>query len=326
MIRQTKRSADQFWDNILYSLKGDTGGVVPTLTTSNLVMNFNATATVDGSVITPGSSSVTEYGFVWATHNNPTIADHKVPIISESDSNYSGNNIGPLTYPDTVYFAAYATNAAGTGYGNVLSGQVQICFAAGTRITTPYGTKKIEDVQYSDDLLAWNFDDGTFSKVKPVWMVKPFKSSYYSVLKFDNGDELITVADGRGHRIFNLERNMFTYSMSDDTPIGTTTITHENELTKLTSKDVLRGDKWFYNIITHTHINVYANGVLTSTGLNNIYPIKGMKFVKDDRTLRSREEFDVSEELFIGLRLAEQPIVNYPNLKDKIKFMVTRQG
>jgi hypothetical protein len=38
----------------------------------------------------------------------------------------------------------------------------------------------------------------------------------------------------------------------------------------------------YYNVITDYHINLFANGILTSCRLNNIYPIKNMKFVKSN--------------------------------------------
>lgn len=75
----------------------------------------------------------------------------------------------------------------------------------------------------------------------------------------------------------------------------------------------------FYNIITYKHINIFANGILTSNSLNNIYPINNMKFIKDNRELRSIEEFDVSDYVFEGLRLAEQP--NCETIKAKAKTL-----
>jgi hypothetical protein len=319
-IRQSKLSANQYWENIIYQVKGGSG--VPTVTTTSLNMNFNTTATIYGNVVSQGSNVLTAHGFVYShTNTNPTLSDSVITTGTGSFTGAYNSTTSPLTFPDTYYFAAYATNAAGTGYGSVLSGGVQICFAEGTKITTIYGSKNIEDVKYEDDLLAWNFDEGVFTRAKPVWILQPFKANYYGLLKFSNGLELRTVADGRGHRILNIEKGMFTYSMCEDTPIGTTTFTHENERIKLVGKEVVRKDTMFYNVITHTHINVFANNILTSTGLNNLYPISDMKFVKEERKLRSREEFDVSDELFVGLRLSEQT----GDIKDKLKWMQSRQ-
>jgi hypothetical protein len=155
-------------------------------------------------------------------------------------------------------------------------------------------------------------------------MVRPFKSPSRSIVTFSNGTELGTIADGKGHRIFNIEKGMFTHMMSDNTPIGTTTYTENGDIISVVGKRVEEEETRFYNIITHTHINVFANGILTSTGLNNIYPIVGMKFVKEDRTPRSKEEFNVPDEIFQGMRLAEQPL-SYEGLEKKIAHLVKRQ-
>jgi hypothetical protein len=50
-----------------------------------------------------------------------------------------------------------------------------------------------------------------------------------------------------------------------------------------------------------------------------------MRFVKDERKPRAHEEFEVTESLFNGLRLAEQP-QSYHNLHGKIDRMVSRQA
>lgn len=62
----------------------------------------------------------------------------------------------------------------------------------------------------------------------------------------------------------------------------------------------------FYNIITERHFNVFANGILTSCSLNNMYPIKDMKYIKDNRELRGINEYsEIPKKWFDGLRLAE---------------------
>ena len=63
----------------------------------------------------------------------------------------------------------------------------------------------------------------------------------------------------------------------------------------------------YFNVITDRHMNLFANSILTSCRFNNIYPVTAMKFVKDDRKLRSREEFaGIPDRFFTGLRLSEQ--------------------
>jgi hypothetical protein len=79
----------------------------------------------------------------------------------------------------------------------------------------------------------------------------------------------------------------------------------------------------YYNIITDKHMNLFANGILTSCRYNNIYPVVDMKFVKDDRILRTREEFNnISDKYFEGLRLAEQTI----NINDIEAYVEEREA
>lgn len=181
------------------------------------------------------------------------------------------------------------------------------CLAKGTKITlADYTTKNIEDIQYEDNLLVWDFDNGKFATAKPLWIKKAQVAEEYNYVKFEDGTELKTVAD---HRIFNMDTQKFTYTMNEeDTPIGTTVFKEDGTTTKLVERKVVKEEVEYYNIITNYHMNLFSNGLLTSLRLNNLYKIKDMKFVKDDRKLATKEEFkNIPEEYFYGLRLAEQP-------------------
>ncbi len=220
------------------------------VSTDLLSMGNDADATVGGTVINQGSTNLTAYGFVWNTTGNPTLSDNVVTVGTGSFTGSFSNHITNLIpYFGTAYFAAYATDSQDTSYGTILSDSIRICLAAGTFITMGNKLKKkIEDITYDDNLLVWNFDDGKYAQAKPIWMVKPFKS-YCGVVKFSNGSELKTIADGKGHRIFNLGKNMFTHMMNDDTPLGTKTITDKNEVISVIEKKVAK-EAIFYNIIT----------------------------------------------------------------------------
>ena len=180
------------------------------------------------------------------------------------------------------------------------------CLVEGTQITlADRTTKAIEDITYEDELLVWDFDKGEFVSAKPLWIMKKQVSPRYNLLKFDNGSELKTIDQ---HRIFNKEKCKFTYPMTEETPVGTTTFTDEGKETKLVSKEEVIERVNYYNIITDYHMNLFANGILTSCRLSNLYKIKDMKYEKDSRKLVTKEEYpNVPEKYFKGLRLAEQP-------------------
>ncbi len=282
-----------------------------------------------GTITDEGSSDVTEYGFVYSTETDtPTLEDGIVIVVG------SGSFTGEFETDETIedpqfntqyYFRAYATNSSGTEYGETISEMVFICLIKGTQISLASGgTKAIEEISYDDTLLVWNFDDGKPDEAKPVWIMKKFSMPSYSLAHFSDGSILGTIDNnGRrtGHSIFNEDAGKFTHLNSADTPLNTNTFNQLEERVQLLDVERVEEEVEFYNIITNSHFNLFANGILTSTTLNNIYPIEGMKFVKSEITPRSIEEFGVSNDIFKGMRLAEQPR-SYARLVDKIKVLV----
>ena len=184
--------------------------------------------------------------------------------------------------------------------------QCTICFPEGTLVAMADGSqKRIEDIDYDDDLLVWDFDNAKMSSSKPVWIKKPEVVTKYNVLKFSDGSELRTV---KRHRIFNKEEGRFTYTMEDETPLGTTTLNAKGEEVTLISKEVVEEPVVYYNLITANHFNCFTSNILTSNRFNNLYPIQDYKFVKDNRELTPYSEYEnfVSREWYEKLRLAEQ--------------------
>ncbi len=181
------------------------------------------------------------------------------------------------------------------------------CFVEGTEIILANRTtKKIEEITYEDELLVWDFDNGKFATAKPLFISNAKVAEAYNYIKFEDGTELKTVID---HRIFNVDTQKFTYTMDEEgTPIGTRVFKEDGTTTRLIERKVVMEEVNYYNIITDYHMNVFANGLLTSLRLNNLYKIENMKFVKGDRKLTPREEFaNIPDKYFYGLRLAEQP-------------------
>lgn len=317
--RQTKFAGNQCWQNKIYffSCQGNSTVGFPDVTTDSLTMHgASDQADVQGTVVSEGASTLTAYGLVWSLVSPPTIADHFVSSgVGPFTGSFSTNTGFTLPAGQLIYFAAFATNSQGTSYGAILTGTVIPCLASDTLITLANGKKKqIIDITYNDELLVWNFDEGKFGSAKPLWMLTPFTINNHELIKFSDGRSLKVVADERGHRIYNFNQDKFTYSISDS-PFGTRTFTEDERNPHLVSKEVVEGKTTFCNIITDQHINVFANGILTSTGLNHLYPIKGMKFIKEPRNLRAN--FGVSDEMYHGLRLAE----NMEDVAEKVRAL-----
>jgi len=90
--------------------------VVPTLTTAAISAITLTTAASGGNITADGGATITERGICWATTASPTTANSKT-----SDGTGTGNFTSSLTglTPGTIYHVrAFATNSAGTAYGN----------------------------------------------------------------------------------------------------------------------------------------------------------------------------------------------------------------
>jgi len=92
---------------------------IPVLTTANVTTITQNTATCGGTITSDGAASITARGVCWSTTQNPTTADSKT-----SDGSGTGIFTSALTEligNTTYYVRAYATNSAGTQYGNQIS-------------------------------------------------------------------------------------------------------------------------------------------------------------------------------------------------------------
>ena len=181
--------------------------------------------------------------------------------------------------------------------------------------------KKLKDITYDDLILCWDFDLGKFTYQKPVWIMKEKLINSCLVLKFSDGSYLKVPSNPGDHRIYNLDKEMFTSCKSDiDTPVGMKTINSKNEIITLISKEEVMEEITICNVVTYKDINMYANGILTSRGSNNLYKISNMRFIKDNRETLSREDLpNVSNEIFYGLRLGERDISVYGSKENAIK-------
>jgi uncharacterized protein (TIGR02145 family) len=96
-----------------------TAPVIPTLTTTAITSIDETTAVSGGNITSDGGGAVTARGVCWATTTSPVATGSHT-----SDGTSTGiftSNITGLTGGTTYYVRAYATNSAGTAYGNQIS-------------------------------------------------------------------------------------------------------------------------------------------------------------------------------------------------------------
>jgi hypothetical protein len=93
--------------------------IAPTVTTTAVTAITAATATSGGTVTSDGGAAVTARGVCWGTSANPTLTD-SFTVDGTGTGGFTSSITGLL--PETPYhLRAYATNEAGTGYGDDLT-------------------------------------------------------------------------------------------------------------------------------------------------------------------------------------------------------------
>jgi uncharacterized protein (TIGR02145 family) len=89
---------------------------LPTIATAAIIAITTATATSGGDITDDGGAAVTARGVCWSTSIGPSITDNKTT--DGTGKGIFASNLTGLTANTTYYVHAYATNSAGTAYGN----------------------------------------------------------------------------------------------------------------------------------------------------------------------------------------------------------------
>lgn len=92
----------------------------PILSTLEVEEVTSVSAVCGGNITDDGNAAISQRGLCWSTHENPTIDDSTTMVDSVGTGTFK-SEMTKLT-PGTLYYVrAYATNAAGTTYGEELS-------------------------------------------------------------------------------------------------------------------------------------------------------------------------------------------------------------
>jgi uncharacterized protein (TIGR02145 family) len=159
-------------DSITYTIPNP--GNLATLTTTAATSITGSTAVSGGNVSNDGGTLVTQRGICYSTSPSPTTAN--TTIISGSGTGSFTSNLTGLSASTTYYMRAYATNSAGTAYGNELS----FTTTAGI-VTNPGAGVTFDGYTYASIVLGNGQE----------WMAENLRTTAYA-----NGDPIPNVTDG----------------------------------------------------------------------------------------------------------------------------------
>jgi len=91
---------------------------LPELTTTGATIITRTTALTGGKISADGGAVVTARGVVWSENQNPTLESSDGVVSEEDDQDEFSCLITGLTQETTYFVRAYATNEAGTAYGD----------------------------------------------------------------------------------------------------------------------------------------------------------------------------------------------------------------
>ena len=161
-------------DSITYTIPNP--GNLATLTTTAVSSISETTAISGGNITNDGGTLITQRGICYGTNPSPTTAN--TTIISGGGTGSFISNLTGLTSSTTYYLRAYATNSAGTAYGNELSFTTS---AVGSNIVSNPGA-------------GVTFDGYTYASIVlgngQEWMAENLRTTTYA-----NGDPIPNVTD-----------------------------------------------------------------------------------------------------------------------------------
>jgi pectin methylesterase-like acyl-CoA thioesterase len=170
--------------------------LVPSVVTSSVSAIMVKTAESGGEVTGWGGDTVTARGICWDTVGSPTLEDN-FTVNGEGLGTYK-SIMAPLAHGTTYYARAYATNSAGTGYGNQVSFTTQLPAPDVTKVVAWDGSGDYATVQAAFNAVPDLYTGSWTIYVKPgVYKEKLLlaKNKVNVVLKADHPDSVILTYD-----------------------------------------------------------------------------------------------------------------------------------
>lgn len=141
------------------------------LTTTAASSITDVSAISGGNISNDGGAAISVRGIVWSTSQNPTLASNLGSTNDGSGTGSFTSNLTGLTASTTYYVRAYATNSAGTAYGNEVS--FTTTAGGGGIVTNPGAGVTFNGYTYSSIVLGNGQE----------WMAENLRTAIYA-----NGD------------------------------------------------------------------------------------------------------------------------------------------
>jgi len=231
--------------------------ILPTITTTDITSITTSSATTGGNITADGGGSINARGVCWNTSSGPTISNNKT--LDGIGKGSFKSTLSNLMVNTTYYLRAYATNSAGTTYGN--------------EITATTLNQNIKNI-VSDDLLKTisNLGMPIFNGKTPPNLVNFYKMSPI-ILKNTNvpGDSIGYRFNDANIHFYNQDNTNLTVKL--DTKQGSSTSSSYGAFISGSGNDFSA----FIKVISLDSdgkqadvIEIYS-GTMTSSGIKNLY-------------------------------------------------------
>jgi pectin methylesterase-like acyl-CoA thioesterase len=146
-------------DFALATVNANVSASLATLTTTAVTKISTTIATTGGNITNDGGAAVSDRGVCWNTVGMPTISDMKLG--AGAGSGVFKNSLTGLTPGTTYHLRSYATNSAGTAYGNEEIFSTLTSIVPPTVITTAISNIQVTTAISGGTVTDWGGDSVT---------------------------------------------------------------------------------------------------------------------------------------------------------------------
>lgn len=190
-------------------------------------------------------------------------------------------------------------NHTGTVVINRVTGNITIeaslttsgggCLVKGTKVLLADGKyKNVEDINYDDLLVTYNYETGKFVFEYPIWIEKPKETNSYQEITFSDGTILKTYGY---HGIFETELNRFvSVDNEEEFHVGSMAAKKKDngfEEVRVTKIETKYEKTTYYQVVSTRYFNIITNDLLTVDGtvaLSNLYGFNDdITWIKENR-------------------------------------------